>query len=298
MPTIILKKTFKIKPAGWQVAHEKSFSFHGSAVNQDLIYGINQKLKSLRYTHSARPVQFVRDNAGHYYAAMNHDCQKYHEEDAICAILDTMELLGWTFRFQYDSESSSTKVTGASFTSRELFLFHQSPGRAGYPYWSCSRFFLLNNNNRIEDNEDAISLNESDHGRLSPFLRLQNIFGSQPPDFNWFTSWVTPNLSAFGLDRLHLAHEKAAIGNGPLFGYAAPKSASHCPNKVLDLDLFSLKNVVNNNKVFIVGSTTTLPKFAASCQAIFGTVSKCTCVELFHTSYRNWRSYWWLGGVC
>ena len=126
MPTIILKKTFKIKPAGFQVAHEKSFSFHGTAVDQTLVYNINQKLASIRYTNGASAVQFAPDKAGHFYAAMNHNCQKHHEEDVICAILDTMEILGWTFRFQWDSESSSQRMNGASFTSRELFLFHRA----------------------------------------------------------------------------------------------------------------------------------------------------------------------------
>ena len=126
MPTIILKKTFKIKPAGFQMAYEKSFSFHGSAVTDGLVHNINQRLAAIKYTHGAHAVQFGMDAAGHYFAKMNHDCQKYHEEDIVCAILDTMEILGWTFRFQYDSESSSARMNGSSFTSRELFLFHQS----------------------------------------------------------------------------------------------------------------------------------------------------------------------------
>jgi len=29
---------------------------------------------------------------------MNRDYQEYNEEDAMCAILDTLETLGWTFR--------------------------------------------------------------------------------------------------------------------------------------------------------------------------------------------------------
>ena len=130
MPSIILKKTFKIKPAGFQVAHEKSFSFHGGAVDENLVATVNQALASLRYTNGANRVAFGADKAGHYFASMNHNCQKYHEEDVICCILDTMEILGWNFRFQYDSESSSQKVSGASFTSRELFIFHRNPGNA------------------------------------------------------------------------------------------------------------------------------------------------------------------------
>ena len=123
MPHIILKKTFKIKPSGFQVAAEKSLSLHGSAVNPSVVNAINQKVAFLRLVSSAKPLMFQPDRYGHYSCQMNHDFQKYHEEDAICAILDVMEILGWTFRFQYDSESSSTKVSGSSVTLRELFIF-------------------------------------------------------------------------------------------------------------------------------------------------------------------------------
>mmetsp|Transcript_16766 Transcript_16766/g.27876 ORF Transcript_16766/g.27876 Transcript_16766/m.27876 type:complete len:128 (-) Transcript_16766:181-564(-) len=123
MPHIIVKKTFKIKPSGFQVAAEKSFSIHGSAVNASIVNAINQKLASLRLVGGAKPLVFQHDQHGHYSAQMNHEYQKYHEEDAVCAILDVMEILGWTFRFQYDSESSSAKVSGSSITSRELFIF-------------------------------------------------------------------------------------------------------------------------------------------------------------------------------
>jgi hypothetical protein len=127
MPNIILKKTFKVKPSGFQVAAEKSFSFHGSSVTQQLIQAVNQKLATIQYARNANRLSFHPDakTAGHYTCIMNHDCQKYNEEDAVVAILDVMEILGWDFRFQYDSESSSTKVSGSSFTSRELFILHK-----------------------------------------------------------------------------------------------------------------------------------------------------------------------------
>merc|ERR1712151_807996 len=63
---------------------------------------------------------------GHFTAEMNHDFQKYNEEDAMCVILDAMEQMGWTFRFQYDSETYSAKFSGSSMTSRELFLFSKA----------------------------------------------------------------------------------------------------------------------------------------------------------------------------
>ena len=57
---------------------------------------------------------------------MNHECQSSHEEDIVVAILDKMEMLGWTFRFQYDAQTSSEKIIGGdSQTSKELFLFHK-----------------------------------------------------------------------------------------------------------------------------------------------------------------------------
>jgi hypothetical protein len=125
MPNIIFKKTFKMKPSGFKVAHEKSFSFHGSAVSQDLIVAVNQKLASLHLTGKSKPLQFGPDNNGHYAAEMNHDYQKYHEEDAIVAVLDVMEVMGWTFKFQYDTEINSEKLGGSSFTKREQFIFHK-----------------------------------------------------------------------------------------------------------------------------------------------------------------------------
>lgn len=119
---IILKKTFKTKPSGFQVANEKSFSFHGS-VSPEMIRFINSKLTQLRLAGTANPLSFSMDKTGHYSAYMNHDFQKYHEEDAIVAILDVMEGLGWQFRFQYDTELNSVKLRGESFTKREMFIF-------------------------------------------------------------------------------------------------------------------------------------------------------------------------------
>lgn len=126
MPTIILKKTFKVKPSGFQVAAEKSFSFHGSAVTPSLIQAVNQKLATVKYAGSANKLVLKPNTSGHYACEMNHDCQKYNEEDCVVAILDVMEIMGWTFRFQYDSESQSTKISGSSITSRELFIFQNS----------------------------------------------------------------------------------------------------------------------------------------------------------------------------
>lgn len=87
-----------------QVAAEKSFSFHGSSVTQQLIQAVNQKLATIQYARNANRLSFHPDakTAGHYTCIMNHDCQKYNEEDAVVAILDVMEILGWDFRFQYD----------------------------------------------------------------------------------------------------------------------------------------------------------------------------------------------------
>jgi len=125
MPNIILKKTFKIKPAGFQVAAEKSFSFYG-AVSAGIVETINDRIQNnLKVVRGANKPVFKLDNAGHYFAEMNHQTQKYHEEDVIVLILDAMEGYGWSFRFQYDLESESVKIGGSSYTRRECFIFHK-----------------------------------------------------------------------------------------------------------------------------------------------------------------------------
>ena len=125
MPHIILKKTFKIKPSGFQIKNEKSFSLHGSVPN-DVISAINDQLGRIRFIGKAHPVAFKMDQFGHYSFQMNHDHQKYHEEDITVAIMDIMEILGYGFKFQYDAELSSTKMSGDSFTQREMYLFQKS----------------------------------------------------------------------------------------------------------------------------------------------------------------------------
>ena len=125
MPSIILKKTFKVKPSGFKVANEKSFSFHGRQIDPKLISAINHELGKLHLMEGAHRLRFkIQEESQHYVAPMNHNFQKYHEEDAVVVILDVMEEFGWTFRFEYDTEVSSIKGTGDSFTKRELFLFH------------------------------------------------------------------------------------------------------------------------------------------------------------------------------
>lgn len=128
MPHVIIKKTFKIKPAGFKVAAEKNFSLHGSGVNPTMVNALNQSLRTIPHQGKATAIAFQPDGKnGHYTAVMNHDYQKYNEEDAVCALLDTMEILGWGFRFQYDQEVHSEKMNGASYTKREIFMFHKHP---------------------------------------------------------------------------------------------------------------------------------------------------------------------------
>lgn len=121
---IILKKTFKYKPSGFQMSTEKSYSFHGP-VTQDMVAYVNGKLRGLRLITNANTLQFKMNNTGHFHGTMNHEAQKHHEEDFVVVILAAMEELGYYFRFQYDTESFSQKVTGDSQTSRELFIFHK-----------------------------------------------------------------------------------------------------------------------------------------------------------------------------
>lgn len=121
---IILKKTFKYKPSGFQMSTEKTYSFHGP-MTSDMVTYVNEKLQKLRLSNGANMLQFKMNNVGHFHGSMNHNAQKYHEEDFVCVVLEAMEELGYYFRFQYDAETFSTKMTGDSFTSKELFIFHK-----------------------------------------------------------------------------------------------------------------------------------------------------------------------------
>ena len=125
MPNILLKKTFKIKPSGFSVKAEKTLTFHGSMSN-DMINLINQRVGLLRLVSAAGKLTFRMDSYGHFAANMNHDFQKFHEEDAVVAILDIMQELGFDFKFQYDQEIHSDKVTGSSYTKREVFVFNKA----------------------------------------------------------------------------------------------------------------------------------------------------------------------------
>lgn len=126
---IILKKTLKHKSSGNQKATEKPFTFHGP-MTPEMVAFVNDKLLRLRLSNGANPLQFSINDTGHYHGLMNHAAQKYHEEDFVVAILEAMEELGYYFRFQYDAEKFPTTKTdpyhtGASYTSKELFIFHR-----------------------------------------------------------------------------------------------------------------------------------------------------------------------------
>jgi hypothetical protein len=89
-----------------------------------LVNALNVGLGVVKCVGSARHAQFQMSNKNqHYTADMNHDFQKNNEEDAVVALLDTMQAQEWNFRFQYDAEVASSKGVGSSFTSRELFVF-------------------------------------------------------------------------------------------------------------------------------------------------------------------------------
>lgn len=98
----------------------QSLSFHGQGVSQTMIDTVNRHLSSIRYGASANPLKFTKDSLNHYAVEMNHDCQKYHEEDALAAVFDALEVLGWGFRFQYASNYQSSNT---SATSRDIFIF-------------------------------------------------------------------------------------------------------------------------------------------------------------------------------
>lgn len=99
---------------------EKSYSFHGP-MTHDMVNLINDKLQTLKLVHGANRLRFSLNDNGHFYAAMNSTAQKVHEEDFMVVILETMELLGWCFRFQYDKDIQSYSTV----TRKEVFIFHR-----------------------------------------------------------------------------------------------------------------------------------------------------------------------------
>ena len=118
MPTIILKKTFRVKTC----SNEKSFSFHGGGITRTMIDEVNRVMQRVRLNRDNLIPDFQINEYGHYYAIMNRESPKYHEEDFVVAIFDVMETMGYTFRFQYDTEIGNSN----SVTSREMFVFQKT----------------------------------------------------------------------------------------------------------------------------------------------------------------------------
>jgi len=100
---------------------DKSYSFHGP-MTYDMVNLINDKLQTLKLVHGANRLRFSLNDNGHFYAAMNSTTQKVHEEDFMVVILETMELVGWCFRFQYDKDIQSYSTV----TRKEVFIFHRT----------------------------------------------------------------------------------------------------------------------------------------------------------------------------
>jgi len=61
---------------------------------------INSRLASISNVGKSTTLQFALDGQGHYAAQMNHDAQKYREEDFLVCMCDCLESLGWNFKFQ------------------------------------------------------------------------------------------------------------------------------------------------------------------------------------------------------
>jgi predicted metalloprotease with PDZ domain len=133
MQHIILKKTWKAKAGG----RDKTFSFHGQAMNEQIATHIQKYWDAMApaggLAKTAKPLKITKLYGKIYKADMNHDFQKYHEEDAVVAVFDAMAELGWEFKFQYDSEVISSSYTAAiatsspvsSYTKREMFIFYR-----------------------------------------------------------------------------------------------------------------------------------------------------------------------------
>jgi hypothetical protein len=129
MPTFLLKKTFRVKDEFLTKTTQRFFSLHGSAVTDDasIVQAINQKLKSIHYVKGSNVASFKLDAKRHYVADLNHECQKHNEEDIVAAILDVMEIMGWSFKFQYDTQIITAKTLQVhdTYTAGEIFIFQK-----------------------------------------------------------------------------------------------------------------------------------------------------------------------------
>ena len=125
MPTIILKTTFKIIPAAFSNRTEKAFSFHGG-ISKAIINEVNRVLQRIRVGDSHTPI-FQMDAYGHYFAKMSGPGHMNYEEDFVVAIFDVMEKMGYSFRFQYDTNIQSDRISIESHTNREMFVFQKIP---------------------------------------------------------------------------------------------------------------------------------------------------------------------------
>lgn len=107
-------------------ATEKKFSFHGASMTRQLAVLVQNAWNEIKLVKDTKPLQLRQNESATWYADMDHNFQKYHEEDAVAAVMDAMAMAGWKFRFQYDSELNSSKLAGSSsFSRREMFVFEQ-----------------------------------------------------------------------------------------------------------------------------------------------------------------------------
>jgi len=110
----------------------KSYGLYGKALSPEIVAPINLKLAELQLTNGANRVQFRLDQC-HYHAELNTKFQEHHEMEAVLAIKDMFEELGWLFTIHYPSQDAS-KLLGEE---SELFVFHNKDATGDEPLQIC-----------------------------------------------------------------------------------------------------------------------------------------------------------------
>eukprot|EP01128_Nolandella_sp_AFSM9_P012300 TRINITY_DN913_c0_g1_i1.p1 TRINITY_DN913_c0_g1~~TRINITY_DN913_c0_g1_i1.p1 ORF type:complete len:141 (-),score=31.04 TRINITY_DN913_c0_g1_i1:141-563(-) len=122
---VFLKKEFKMKNGS--VANKKSLTLTAHHNIKNIVAAVNGEIA--QYQLKGKPVKGLQFNAfgSHYILEMNHDIQKFLEEDIILCCMDRLSTSGYRFLCQVDSSINSQRMTGASITQREVWTYINLP---------------------------------------------------------------------------------------------------------------------------------------------------------------------------
>eukprot|EP01130_Rhizamoeba_saxonica_P000119 TRINITY_DN10136_c0_g1_i1.p1 TRINITY_DN10136_c0_g1~~TRINITY_DN10136_c0_g1_i1.p1 ORF type:complete len:125 (-),score=13.41 TRINITY_DN10136_c0_g1_i1:28-402(-) len=122
MSHVFLKKEFKTTSG--KVSNKKFLTIVTRMDVGAIVNTINDHLGQM--TVKNKPMdRFFAMEGNNFSLCMNHDIQKFLEEDIILLVFDIFQDNGLGFVFQYDSQSMSQRAMSASITSKEIFIFRR-----------------------------------------------------------------------------------------------------------------------------------------------------------------------------